>query len=149
MAFQGEVVLRQRVCRGNRCHAVFWVCEHCDRGQRYCSPACRAAARVQQRRRANGRHQRTPEGRQDHRDRQREYRRRQCQLRVTDPSSASIISPARLVCGNVAATPRAGLGIPDALGRRPHPSVLVLRCVICGRSGYWVDPFPRIPRSHE
>ena len=60
MAFQGEVVLRQRVCHGNRCHAVFWVCEHCDRGQRYCSPACRAAARVQQRRRANGRHQRSP-----------------------------------------------------------------------------------------
>ena len=48
---------------------------HCDRGQRYCSVACRPQARLQQRRCANCRHQRSPEGRLDHRDRQREYRR--------------------------------------------------------------------------
>jgi len=57
----------------------------------YCSPACRIAARLQQRRRANRRHQQSPEGRQDHRDRQEEYRRRQCQTRVTD--RASILDP--------------------------------------------------------
>ena len=85
MAAHGEVVLRQRVCLQDGCHAVFWICEHCDRGQRYCSPACRRAARQQQqRRRANQRYQRSPEGRQDHRDRQREYRHRQSQARVTD-----------------------------------------------------------------
>jgi hypothetical protein len=147
MAVQGEVVLRQRVCLGDGCHAVFWICEHCDRGQRYCGPYCRAAARLRQRRHANRRHQRSLEGRQDHRDRQREYRRRQCRARVTDQSSASIISPAPLLCGNAAATPIAGSATPDTRDGHPDPSVPLLRCVRCGRSGYWVDPFPRIPRS--
>jgi len=94
MAIPGEVALRQRVCYGGGCHAVFWICRHCDRGQRYCSPTCRAQARLQQRRDANCRHQRSPEGRLDHRDRQREYRRRHAQTRVTDQGSLSILSPA-------------------------------------------------------
>ena len=74
-----EVVLRQRSCR--RCHAVFWICPHCDRGQRYCSAFCRVPARRQQRRCANRRHQQSPEGRLDHRDRQREYRHRRRRIR--------------------------------------------------------------------
>ena len=49
----GEVVLRQRVCPAVGCHAVFWICRHCDRGQRYCSDHCRSQARRGQRRRAN------------------------------------------------------------------------------------------------
>ena len=31
MALPGEVVLRQRICYGSGCHAVFWICQHCDR----------------------------------------------------------------------------------------------------------------------
>ena len=62
MGFDDEVILRQRVCRGSGCQAVFWICQHCDRGQCYCSPACRSQARLQQRRSANCRHQRSPEG---------------------------------------------------------------------------------------
>ena len=52
MALPGEVVLRQRTCCRSECCTVFWICQHCDRGQRYCSPACRTAARLQQRRSA-------------------------------------------------------------------------------------------------
>ena len=87
MAGHGELVLRQRVCVG--CQTIFWICPHCDRGHRYCGLACRTQARLQQRRRANTRHQRSPEGRLDHRDRQREYR---CRAResVTDQGSLSI-----------------------------------------------------------
>jgi hypothetical protein len=142
MAVHGEAILRQRVCRGSECQAVFWICQHCDRGQRYCSPACRAQARLQQRRRANCRHQRSPEGRLDHRDRQREYRRRCArrvpQARVTDQGSLSIISPAPYRCGIPKAVPvvAAWLGIRAGHG---------LRCAICGRRGRFVDPFPRIP----
>jgi hypothetical protein len=33
----GEAVLRQRICLGQGCHAVFFICTHCDRGHRYCS----------------------------------------------------------------------------------------------------------------
>jgi hypothetical protein len=31
MDLHGEVVLRQRVSLGVGCHAVFWICRHCDR----------------------------------------------------------------------------------------------------------------------
>ena len=60
---------------------------------------CRATAQRHQRRHANARHQRSEEGRLDHRDRQRAYRAR-CRLRcVTDtpstrpPRSTTIASP--------------------------------------------------------
>lgn len=144
-AGHGEVVLRQRVCRGSGCHVVFWICQHCDRGQRYCSPACRAEARLQQRRRANCRHQRSPEGRLDHRDRQREYRHRQaCRAHVTDQGSHSITSPALCGCGITRST-RVAVQSRSSWPRKR--TAAFLRCVICGRSSHFVDPFPRIPRS--
>src|SRR5205807_7154575 len=68
------------------CGAVFYLCRHCDRGQRYCSSHCREKARRLQLREANRRHQQSPYGRDDHRDRQREYRRR-LKFCVTDQSS--------------------------------------------------------------
>ncbi len=152
MAVHGEAILRQRVCRGSECHAVFWICRHCDRGQRYCSPACRAQARLQQRRRANDRHQRSPEGRLDHRDRQREYRKR-CAERtrpagVTDQGSLSIASSAtmpewdtRSAQTTIPASSDRDL-VRRAPHRRPGPP---LHCMLCGRSGRFVDAFPHIP----
>src|SRR5215467_6584811 len=104
MAVQEEVVLRQRVCRNQRCQAVFWICTRCDRGQRYCSAACRLEGRRQQCRDANRRHQGSPEGRLDHRDRQRTYRKRYATSRVTDQSSPSVISPAPFSCGETIPT---------------------------------------------
>src|SRR6201997_547495 len=56
MAFHGEVVLRLRVCLGEECGALFFLCSHCDRGQRYCNLACRQQARLYQRRCANRRY---------------------------------------------------------------------------------------------
>ena len=152
MAVHGEVVFRQRVCRGRECHAVFWICQHCDCGQRYCSPAGRDQARIEQHRRANGRHQRSPEGRLDPRDRQREYRRRcaqrASQARVTDQGSLLIASPVnipewdtrstRLAVRRGAAAVFARRWPENRPGRRLH-------CILCGRRGRFVDPFPRIP----
>ena len=43
-----EEPLRQRICRGAGCGAVFWICRHCDRGHRYCGERCRRKARRQQ-----------------------------------------------------------------------------------------------------
>jgi hypothetical protein len=142
MEVHGEVILRQRVCRGSSCQAVFWICPHCDRGQRYCSSACRDEARLQQRRCANCRHQRSPEGRLDHRDRQREYRRRRAGVRVTDQGSLSILSPAPCGYGNSGSN-----SIARSWSVRQPPRFLC--CIVCGRSGRFVDPFPRIPRSSE
>ena len=76
------VVFRLRSCRAAGCGALFWICRRCDRGHRYCSVRCRQQVRRQQCREANRRHQQSPEGRLDHRDRQRAYRRRP--ERVTD-----------------------------------------------------------------
>ena len=150
MTVHGETVLRQRVCRGSGCQAVFWICPHCDRGQRYCSPTCRAAARLQQRRCANCRHQRSPEGRLDHRDRQRAYRRRLLlRARVTDQGSLSISSPASSLGEPVAAilaelpNRSRAHSLPGWPDQRPG---VRLCCRICGRAGRFIDPFPRIPQ---
>ena len=156
MEIDGEVVLRQRVCRG--CQAVFWICPRCDRGQRYCSLSCRIPVRRQQRRCANRRHQQSPEGRDDHRDRQREYRRR-CRIRdcVTDQGSASIASPGkmpewdarsartatRVGFATASVQPLALLALRRPSGE-PHPPFL--RCAWCGCHGRFVDPFPKLPR---
>ena len=150
MAVPQEVVLRQRICRGagGGCGALFFICPPCDRGQRYCSPACRTQARIQQTRRANRRYQLSPEGRADHRDRQAAYRcrRRQPRACVTDPSSPSIVSPSscssrlRETDLRTAAT---------ALAQRRTPAPILHsqpRCRMCGRSGRFVNPYPRWPK---
>lgn len=79
-------VARFRHCYWQECRALFSICVHCDRGQRYCSGACRSAARKQQRAKANARHQSGPSGKQAHRDCQRRYRDRQRSAPVTDPA---------------------------------------------------------------
>jgi len=144
MAAHGEAVLRQRICAGGNCRAMFFVCSHCDRGHRYCSASCRSAARCRQRRCANRRHQQSPEGRLDHRDRQRQYRERRARARVTDQGSLSITCPASSDCGTVAV---AAHRFRHALiPLRPETRTGVrLRCRICGRAGRFIDPFPPIP----
>ena len=82
-----EVSFRQLFCRGAGCGLMFFICRPCYRGQAYCSEPCRRASRQQQRRNANRRYQQDPEVRQDHRDRQRDYRRQLRESRVTDQSS--------------------------------------------------------------
>jgi hypothetical protein len=147
MVHHGEAVLRQRVCAQEECRAVFWICKHCDRGQRYCGSACRTEARLNQRRRANRRHQHSPEGRLDHRDRQREYRRR---VRVTDQRSLSITFPALSRSEGTTAT--AACTSSSATFRQSGPEQRLLpflRCIVCGRSGRFVDPYSQTPRFRK
>jgi len=138
MATNDEVVLKLRLCVRGECRAIFFLCARCDRGQRYCSVTCRSQARLRQRRCANRRHQQSPEGRLDHRDRQRRYRRRRMRASVTDQGSLSITCPALslrepLPARRVEAAAESGPG-------------LRLRCWVCGRPGRYIDPFPPIPR---
>jgi hypothetical protein len=132
MAGGWQIPLRQRLCRGQSCGAVFYVCRPCDRGQAYCSSDCRGAARRAQKRAANGRHHRGPEGRADHRDRQREYRRRLVALRVTDQGS-----------GGLPSLPTLGGAVDEAPRRFGAMDVGALCCVVCGRRGVLIDPWPR------
>ena len=102
-------------------------------------PQCRELPASSQRRCANGRHQQSPEGRLDHRDRQREYRSDAGEARVTghcvtDQGSLSITSPAsfRTWTSRAAATSWLSLAgarrlvaaLPDLRSRRTlHRSV--------------------------
>ena len=105
---------------------MFYVCRRCDRGQRYCSERCRGKARREQRRAANRRHQRSEEGRLDHRDRQRAYRRRLVLLRVTDQGSDEEVRSSTLP------------PLPQLLVEPPSGEAI---CSVCGRRGMLVDPF--------
>jgi hypothetical protein len=105
---------------------VFYVCRRCDRGQQYCSERCRGKARRAQRRAANRRHQQSPEGRLDHRDRQREYRSRLIAVRVTDQGSDAAIGFSTLPLPRPPLSDRCGSEVS---------------CRICGSVGTLIDPF--------
>ena len=81
------VLWRTVRCRRAECGTVFSLCGSCYRGQTYCEDHCRATAQRHQRRHATARHQRSLEGRLDHRDRQRAYRARRRLRCVTDAPS--------------------------------------------------------------
>lgn len=149
MAEHGEAVLRQRFCHAGECRAMFFLCSHCDRGQRYCSITCRRQARLRQHRSANRRYQQSLEGRLDHRDRQQQYRERRCRARVTDQGSLLSHCSASSQCGAVEATspdaqkPTGAVVLPQWRENRPG---VRLCCRVCGRVGRFIDQFPPIPR---
>lgn len=58
------------------CFIIFWICRRCYRGHRYCSKSCSHVGRRTSQRIARQKHQRSAEGRADHRDRQQAYRDR-------------------------------------------------------------------------
>lgn len=142
MSARSTPVFRQRICHWSACGTIFYLCRRCDRGQRYCSSHCRQKALRLQRRQANRRHQQTPEGREDHRDRQRDYRQRQ-RSRVTDKSSQPLLASAslaeRAVINDWPTSPAPNF---RRISSRPPQHGWVV-CQICGRRGRWVDPFPQ------
>ena len=127
-----EELLRQRICRGAGCGAVFWICCHCDRGHRYCGERCRRKTRRQQRRDANRRHQQSPEGRLDHRDRQRAYRER-CRRRVTDHPSADT-SASDSIVETEPSPSEDGPGSDSGEARYAGSTEFEPACIICGRT---------------
>lgn len=144
MAVHTHRIFRLRFCREPECGGLFWICRSCDRGQRYCSPSCRHQARRRQLREANRRHQRSPEGRLDHRDRQRAYRARR-RAGVTDQGRRTLFSFARISSREVAVL----LG-KDRFQEEKHAKQAFLWdwflhfqpvCAVCGHAGRWVDPF--------
>ncbi len=95
-----------RACR--LCQQPFFLCPACDRGHAYCSLPCRREGRARTLRAAGRRHQQSPEGRLDHRDRQRAYRTR-CRARLSACTAQAGVthqtSPAPLPCGTLPACP--------------------------------------------
>ena len=68
------VQLREVACRW--CGQIFFVCQRCDFGRRYCGEPCRRKARKRDVRRARRKYAGSPKGRLNNRDRQRRFRRR-------------------------------------------------------------------------
>lgn len=144
LAAPSDRPFRQRFCQAEHCRVLFLICSHCDRGQRYCSPDCRLRSRVAQLRAARRRHQQSPEGRLDHRDRQRAYRRRKVAssqlpptIRVTDHASKASLNSATIATAN------------DSEPLRPIRRRVLqalsdfgwLICHFCGRLGRFLNPF--------
>jgi hypothetical protein len=88
------VPARFAICANPACARGFFICRRCDRGNRYCSAPCAAVGRAASVRAAKARHQRSEEGREDHREHARASRKRKRDLRVTDqgPQSARDVS---------------------------------------------------------
>jgi len=122
---------------------LFHICRRCDRGQRYCTDHCREKARRSQRRQANRKHQQSPEGRLDHRDRQRQWRARE-RGRVTDqgrePAAVFVTIPPPAVESADKPEERPPEQGPEE-PKRPDYRLLV--CIVCGRSGQYIETFYR------
>jgi hypothetical protein len=123
---------------------VFYLCPHCDRGQRYCRPHCREKSRRLQRREANRRYQQSLglDGRLDHRQRQREYRQR-LKARVTDQSSIGAFPCVNLTVPPVPQSAEAPPAEDFSPGSEAEYAASAVVCQICGRRGRWINPFPR------
>lgn len=108
------------------------ICRKCDRGNCYCSPNCARKARILQLRSATRRYQTTGRGAENHRQRQRQYRKstrdRENSPRVTHHSS---------------------LRAP-ATSHSPHDTqeLSVKRCCVCGTISNGVTRLGRL-RSIE
>jgi hypothetical protein len=124
------VVFRQRRCVWAGCGAIFYICRSCDRGHRYCGDVCRQKSRRQQRREANRRYQLSLEGKLDHRDRQQAFRDRQRE-RVTDQGSATVSDFVSIGAPQTDSDETTAMDSPR----------LVIQCIVCGRSGYWIESF--------
>ena len=128
-----EEPLRQRFCRGIDCGRVFWICRHCYRGHKYCSLRCRQKTRGQQIRTAKRKHQKSQEGRDDHRDRNRAYRARRRRQRVTyhtspAPSDSDSIDPTE------PSPSENGPGSVSGEARYAVRPEFEPACIICGRT---------------
>lgn len=126
--------LRMRWCRGGG--ELFFVCRSCDRGQQYCSEACREPARQAQQRAARRRHQQSPEGSADHRDHQRALRERE--RLVMDQASEGHAEPEMLTAVGLAVSNE-----PDA--KETNGELLFFFnplepcCRFCGRESVYLD----------
>jgi hypothetical protein len=120
---EAEESLRFRRCHNSACNALFAMCRCCDRGQRYCSAHCRQLVRHAQAAAAGKRYQASDTGKIAHCRRQRRYRQRLTEFRVTHQGTHSITR---------AATSRA---------QSLH------QCAVCGRISRWHNPFDLLPRQ--
>ena len=147
-----QAPFRQGFCRAPGCGDMFFVCPRCDQEQVYCSKPCSKHAHLAKHRVANRRHQQSEEGRLDHRDRQRAYRRRKALASSQSATKKSVTdhtpSPTASCVTLLAAAPALALKPPSTIPPPPRPQQwlfysdrpLVI-CRFCGRRGRFLNPF--------
>lgn len=131
MADGAPLVLHPRSCGNPHCRVQFWICNQCDRRQRYCGLPCRQKARTIGHRQANRRYQHSPRGRRTHSLRQSRYRHRLRKNKVTDQGSQTCPAAGMLDSWTHGALPKTASDSIAATGSR---------CLRCGRPGSVVRP---------
>ena len=131
------------VCARGDCRQVFFLCRHCDRGDRYCSPACAQRARRATLRDAGRRYQHSRPGRFGHAARQAQYRaRRSLRAETVTHQTSQRASPH----GIVPTSPPSATPIPSDDEEEARyaetdprvPLVTPVRCARCRRRGRFV-----------
>ena len=130
----GLVLLREIQCPW--CGKLFCICRSCWRGQRYCSDACRQAARRKAHRQAQQRYRRTEKGKGAHRAA--EKRRR-----------VGLSRKPQEILDDAGSTPRVGgrtlryAEVSEPSAWNTAEGLRIGRCHLCGRLGVIVERFPR------
>lgn len=132
MADNAPLVLHPRTCGNPHCRVQFWICNQCDRRQRYCGLPCRRQARAIGHRQANHRYQRSARGRRNHSLRQSRYRHRLRKNKVTDQGSPTCPAAGMLDSWTHGALPTTA---SDSMAAIDCP-----RCLRCRRPGSVVRP---------
>ena len=110
-----------------RCRIQVLICSCCDRGNIYCEQGCAEESRRSKRRASTQRYQSTPRGRRNRADRNRRYRARRRQQKVTHQGSLLQAS---------------GVVMPESsISSRTPRSFPPWRCHWCGRP---CTPFVRM-----
>jgi hypothetical protein len=120
-AFASLALSTFRIFSCGRCQAILMICRRCDRGQVYCAD-CKLAARRDMKQRARLRHSQSLEGRGDHPDHQREYRKRRS-LRVMDLGSKKLAFSESVVRPDVASAPLVVIA-PNTVGQKDRNETL-------------------------
>ena len=126
---------RQRCCKAVNCGRLFFICSHCDRGQRYCSESCRLKSRAEQLRDAQRRYLQSPEGRKDQNDRQRAYRQRKAALSRISISESVIDQTPQSPPTSRMITPWPVLASVETPWQKSRPDYGWVVCHFCGRVG--------------
>ena len=122
--------LRQIRCRW--CGFVFYVCQHCWRGQAYCSDECRIAGTRHNHREAQRRYRQTPKGKKAHRESEnrRRYGLSQKNQKNMDDASSTVL-------------PTWCMRLLLRVRNRILHAKRARCCLFCGSSGQIVEQFPR------
>jgi len=134
------VPLWERTCELRTCQKIFYICRRCDRGQIYCSPPCRDAARKEQHRKAQAKYQGSAKGRRRRaaRERARRERLRACaENKVADHPSPVADSASSCGCDDSRPPPQPQIQRPPSAPIGPPPAPASgLRCQFCGCPGF-------------